>query len=76
MYRSATTHSEKPNRTAKISVSGIATAAWSRDHGNSRRVISSGSVLQPYRTTYAVRSTFLAAITLLVFVCFVFFTRT
>jgi len=35
-------------------------AAWSRDNGYSRRGIFSSSVLQLYRTPYAVRSAFLA----------------
>jgi len=33
------------NRTAEISSSGIARAAWSRDHGCSRRIIFGGSAL-------------------------------
>jgi len=44
MYCSAATHSE--NQTAKISTSGIAMAAWSHDHGYSKRSIFDSSVLQ------------------------------
>ena len=42
-------------------------ASWLRGHGYFRRGIFGGSVLQLYRTSYAVRSAFIATTRLLVF---------
>ena len=53
------THSEIPNR-RNFSRLEWPWAAWSRDHGHSRRGIFGCSVLQLYSRSYAVRSAFLA----------------
>jgi len=59
MYRSATTHSENPNRQNF--------RVWNshRERGHIRRDIFGGSVLQLYRAQYAVRSALLETATLL-----------